>query len=153
MVSGECATVRFLPLAFASCFVWVLILSGAGYFFSGAITRLIGDFHQIGIVLLVIVVIGIAGFYLAERYWLGKKVEEADPERIQEFEQAAQEKFHEIKEEIQERIHLKPQPPRRKDQQRSAIGQNAARPKETKPNFELDSDQHSRIAKPDSCSV
>ena len=114
--------VRFLPLAFASCAAWVLILSGAGYFFSGAITRLIGDFHQIGVALLVIVVIGIAGFYLMERYWLGKKVEEADPERIQELEQAAQEKFHEIKEEIQERMHLKPQLPRRKDKPKP-IGQ------------------------------
>jgi membrane protein DedA with SNARE-associated domain len=112
---GRMRYVRFLPLTFASCAAWVLILSGAGYFFSGAITRLIGDFHQIGKVLLVIVVLGIAGFYLIERYWLGKKVEEADPERIQELEQAAQEKFHEIKEEIQERMHLKPQLPRLKE--------------------------------------
>jgi len=33
----------------------------------------------------VIVVVGIVGFYLAERLWLSKKVEEADPERLQEF--------------------------------------------------------------------
>jgi membrane protein DedA with SNARE-associated domain len=112
---GRMPFLRFLPLSLASCFAWVFILSGAGYFFSGAITRLIGDFHQIGIFLLIIVVLGIAGFYLAERFWLSKKVEEADPERIQEFEQAAQEKLHEIKEEIQERIHFKPQTPRRKD--------------------------------------
>jgi membrane protein DedA with SNARE-associated domain len=106
---------RFLALAFGSCFAWVLILTGAGYFFSGAITKLIGDFHQIGYILLVIVVLGIAGFYLAERFWFSKKVEEADPAAIQEFEQAAQEKLHEIKEEIQERIHFKPQMARRKD--------------------------------------
>jgi membrane protein DedA with SNARE-associated domain len=116
---------RFLPLAFASCGAWVLILTGAGYFFSGAITRLIGDFHQIGKVLLVIVVIGIAGFYLMERYWLGRKVEEADPERIQELEQAAQEKFHVIKEEIQERMHLKPPVARHKDKQQP-IGKRGA---------------------------
>ncbi|HEX8651605.1 MAG TPA: DedA family protein [Pyrinomonadaceae bacterium] len=119
---GRMRFLRFLPLAFASCGAWVLILAGAGYFFSGAITRLIGDFHQIGKVLLVIVVIGIAGFYLMERYWLAPKVEEADPERIQELEQAAQEKFHVIKEEIQERMHLKPQHPRHKDKQMGKRG-------------------------------
>jgi membrane protein DedA with SNARE-associated domain len=118
---GRMRYFRFLPLTFGSCAAWVLILSGAGYFFSGAITRLIGDFHQIGKVLLVIVVLGIAAFYLAERYWLGKKVEEADPERIQELEQAAQEKLHVLKEEIQERIHFKPQLPRRKGK-RKRIG-------------------------------
>ncbi|HEY0546364.1 MAG TPA: DedA family protein [Pyrinomonadaceae bacterium] len=112
---------RFLPLAVASCFAWVFILSGAGYFFSSTITRLIGDFHQIGFFLLVIVVVGITGFYLAERFWLGKKVEEANPERIQVFEQAAQEKLHEIKEEIQERIHFKAQTPRRKDSSTKSI--------------------------------
>jgi membrane protein DedA with SNARE-associated domain len=102
---------RFLPYTLASCFAWVFILSGAGYFFSGAITNIIGDFHRLGKVLLVIVVCGIAGFYLLERYWLSKKVEEADPERIQNLERAAEEKFSEFKEELQERIHL----PRRKD--------------------------------------
>ena len=45
---------------------------------------------------------GIIGFYLVERFWLSKKVEEADAEKIQKFEQAAEEKLHEIKEEIQE---------------------------------------------------
>lgn len=104
---GRMRFLRFLPIATASCFAWVFVLSGAGYFFSGAITKLIGDFHQIGFVLLILVVLGIAGFYVAERFWLSKKVEEANPERIQEFEQAAQEKLHELKEEIQERIHFK----------------------------------------------
>lgn len=117
---GRMRFVRFLLLSFASCFAWVFILSGAGYFFSGAITRLIGDFHQIGIFLLIIVVLGIAGFYLAERFWLGKKVEEADPERIQEFKHAAQENLNEIKEEIQERIHMKAPAPRRKEAEPSS---------------------------------
>ncbi len=112
---GRMPFLRFLALSLGSCFIWVLTLSSAGYFFSGAITKFIGDFHQIGIFLLIIVVLGIAGFYLAERFWLGKKVEEADPERIQELRHAAQENLHEIKEEIQERIHFKPQTPRRKD--------------------------------------
>ncbi len=107
---GHMPYARFLPISFASCFVWAAILSGAGYFFSGAITNLIGDFHQIGIALLVIVVVGIICFYLAERFWLSKKVEEANPERIQEIEHAAQEKLHEI----QGRINL-PSLPRRKE--------------------------------------
>jgi hypothetical protein len=103
---------RFLPLTFASCFMWVLTLSGAGYFFSSAVINLIGDFHRLGKLLLVIVVAGVVGFYLAERYWLSKKVEEADPERIHKLEQAAEEKLHEIGHEIQE--HLPPLA-RRKD--------------------------------------
>jgi hypothetical protein len=62
----------------------------------------------------VIVVVGIIGFYLLERFWLSKKVEEADPERLQELEQAAQEKLHNIGQEIRETMHLPPLP-RRKD--------------------------------------
>ena len=48
---------RFLVLSFASCFLWVFILSGAGYFFSGAVMGLIGDFQRLGKVLLVIVLL------------------------------------------------------------------------------------------------
>ncbi len=101
---------RFLLLSTCSCFLWVSLLTGAGYFFSSTITNLIGDFHHIGKVLLVLVVAGITGFYLLERYWLSKKVEEASPERLHEIEQAAQETLHEI----QERVHLKPAPKRRR---------------------------------------
>ncbi len=110
---------RFLMLTFGSCFVWVLTLSGAGYFFSGAIINLLGDFHKLGKYLLVIVGVGIVGFYLVERYWLSKKVEEADPERIQKLEQAAEVKLNEIKEEIQEHLPLaharRKEPPKRKE--------------------------------------
>jgi membrane protein DedA with SNARE-associated domain len=95
---------RFLLLSFVSCFIWVLTLTGVGYFFHSAIYNLIGDFHQLGIYLLVIVALGVVGFYLVERNWLSKKVEEADPEKIQKLEQAAEEKLHEIKEEIQEHL-------------------------------------------------
>jgi len=94
--------VRFLLLSFASCFVWVLSLTTIGYVFHSAIYNLIGDFEHLGIFLLVVVALGVVGFYLAERYWLSKKVEEADPETIHKFEQAAEEKLHEIKEEIQD---------------------------------------------------
>lgn len=104
---GRMRLAKFLPLAFASCFVWVFVLTGAGYFFSGAITQIIGDFHQLGIYLLLIVVVGITGFYLLERYWLSGKVEHADPERLHEIEQAAQEKLHELGDEIKEHIPRK----------------------------------------------
>ena len=102
---------RFVLLSVGSCFAWVLILSGAGYFFSGAVIGVIGDFQRLGKVLLVIVVVGVTCFYLAERFWLSKKVEEVNPELLQDFELAAQEKFHEL----QERIPFRPQHPRRKE--------------------------------------
>jgi membrane-associated protein len=108
---GRMPYLRFLLLSLSSCFVWACVLSGAGYFFSGAVIGIIGDFHRLGKILLVIVVVGIAGFYLAERFWLSKKVEEADPERFQEFEQAAQEKLYEL----QERMPFKPKLSRRSE--------------------------------------
>src|SRR6266404_698853 len=98
---------RFLPLSLASCFLWVFILSGVGYFFSSAVMGLIGDFRHVGKILLVIVVAGVLGFYLMKRLWLSKKVEEAQPERLQEIEQAAIEGIKELSGEIQEKIHLK----------------------------------------------
>jgi nitrogen regulatory protein PII-like uncharacterized protein len=97
---------RFLPLTIASCFLWVLLLSGAGYFFHGIITNFIGDFEHLGKFLLVVVGVGVLGFYLAERYWLSPKVEEADPERVHEFEENVQEKLQELGEELKE--HLAP---------------------------------------------
>lgn len=97
---------RFLPLSLASCFVWTFVLGGAGYFFSGAVMNLIGDFHHIGVWLLVIVVAGIVGFYMLERYWLGRKVEAATPERIHDLEQAAQHRLHEIGQEIHDHLPL-----------------------------------------------
>jgi membrane protein DedA with SNARE-associated domain len=93
---------RFLALSFASCFMWVLVLSGVGFVFHSAIYNLIGDFHKFPVFLLIILALGVVGFYLAEKYWLSKKVEEANPETIQKFEQAAEVKLHEIREEIQE---------------------------------------------------
>ena len=99
---------RFLILSFASCFVWVASLAGTGYVFHSAIYNLIGDIHNLSYFLLVVVVavivLGIGGFYFAEKYWLSKKVEEASPEAIQKFEQAAEVKLHEIKGELQELI-------------------------------------------------
>jgi len=115
---GRMAYLRFLMLSLASCFVWVFLLSGAGYFFSGAVIGLIGDFQRLGKVLLVIVVLGIVGFYLVERFWLAKKVEEVNPERLQEFEHVAQEKLHDLKQEFQEHI---PFTQTRRDEQKKRL--------------------------------
>ena len=104
---GRMPYLRFLVLSFASCFMWVFVLAGAGYFFSGAVMGLIGDFQRVGKVLLVIVLLGIVGFYLAERFWISRKVEEADPERLQELEHVAQEKLQDLKQEFQEHIPFK----------------------------------------------
>ena len=92
---------RFLFLDIISCSIWVTILAGTGYFFSGAITSILGNFQQIGVALFVIVAICIIGFYLIERFWLSKKVEEADPETIHKIE----EKLHDIEEVAQEKLH------------------------------------------------
>ena len=106
---GRMPFLRFLPLTFLSCALWVGILTSSGYFFSGAITNLIGDFHQIGFFLLVIVVLGITAFYLVERLYISKKVEENSPELIQEFEQAAHDRFSGLSHEFQERLQKKRQ--------------------------------------------
>ena len=113
---GRMPYLRFLPLSFASCFLWVFVLSGAGYFFSGAVMGLIGDFQRLGKVLLVIVVLGVVAFYLVERFWLSPKVEEADPERLQVLEHAATEKLQDLRQEVREHIPFKHQ--RRGDQKK-----------------------------------
>jgi membrane-associated protein len=109
---GRMPYFRFLPLSLVSCLAWVFILSGVGFFFSGAITGIIGDFQRLGKVLLLIVIVGIAGFYLAER-WLSRKVEEANPERLQELEHVAQKKLQNLSHEFQEHIPFRPQLQRR----------------------------------------
>jgi membrane protein DedA with SNARE-associated domain len=114
---GRMPYFRFLALSFSSCFLWVFVLAGAGYFFSGAVMGLIGDFQAVGKVLLVIVVLGIVGFYLTERFWLSPKVEEASPERLQELEHAATEKLQDLRQEFQEHMPFKHQ--RRSDQKKS----------------------------------
>jgi membrane protein DedA with SNARE-associated domain len=98
---------RFLPLSIASCFLWVFILSGAGYFFSSAVVGLIGDFRHVGKILLGILIGGVVGFYLLKRRWISRKVEEAAPERFQEIEKTAMGGLKEFKEDVREEIHLK----------------------------------------------
>jgi membrane-associated protein len=97
---------RFLLYDSISCFLWVLILSGVGRLFGGAVIGLIGDFHRVGIALLVIVIIGVIGFYLFERFWISKKVEEVDAETVHKLEEAAHITIHDFTEGIQERLHL-----------------------------------------------
>jgi len=92
---------RFLFLDFISCTLWVVILAGTGYFFSGAITSIIGDFQQMGIALLFVIVFAIIILYAAERYWLSERVEEADPKTIQKIE----EKIHAVEEVAQVKLH------------------------------------------------
>jgi membrane protein DedA with SNARE-associated domain len=104
---------RFLILDAISCSLWVLLLAGAGYFFSGAITTIIGDFQQIGIALFFVILFAVIMIYVVERFWLSERVEEADPETIHKLEEkihavegVAQEKLHDLS----ERLHLTREP-------------------------------------------
>jgi membrane protein DedA with SNARE-associated domain len=98
---------RFVPLSLGSCFLWVLLLSGVGYFFSSAVMGLIGDFRHVGKILLGILIGGVVIVYLVKRRWVSKRVEEIQPERIHQLEHAAIESVKELKDEIKEKIHLK----------------------------------------------
>jgi membrane-associated protein len=112
---GKMPFTRFLFLDFISCSLWVLVLAGTGYFFSGAITSIIGDFQQIGIALFFIILFAVIVIYAVERYWLSEKVEEADPETIQKIEEklhAVEEVAHERLLELSERLHLTRDPNR-----------------------------------------
>ena len=100
---------RFILLDAISCSVWVLLLSGAGYFFSGAITSLIGDFQQIGITLFFIILLVVIILYAAERFWLSQTVEEANPETIHKIEETlhlVEEAAHEKLQGLGEKLHL-----------------------------------------------
>lgn len=133
---GKMPFPRFLFLDAISCSLWVLFLAGAGYFFSGAITSMIGDFKQIGITLFFIVLTGVILFYVIERFWISEKVEEVPPEtihRIEEkllaVEEVAQEKLHDLT----ERLHLtrehgrdenEPDEPKRKTKPTTTVAKN-----------------------------
>lgn len=112
---GKMPFLRFLSLSAFSCLLWVLLLAGVGYFFSGAITSMIGDYQRIGIALFMIVMIGVIVFYVIERYWISERVEAANPETIHKIEEkllaveeVAQEKLHDLG----ERFHLTREPNR-----------------------------------------
>ncbi|HMQ03751.1 MAG TPA: DedA family protein [Pyrinomonadaceae bacterium] len=117
---------RFLILDAISCSLWVLMLGGVGYFFSGAITSIIGDFQQIGIALFFVILFTVIIFYVVERYWLSEKVEEVEPEtlvkleeKLHAVEEVAQEKLHDLS----ERLHLT------RDTHRTDPGRNDEKPK------------------------
>lgn len=110
---GKMPFPRFLGLSAISCFLWVTLLAGVGYFFSGAITSMIGDFKQVGIALFAIVMIGVIVFYVVERYWLSERVEDANPETIHKIEEkllAAEEIGKTTLHDLSERLHLTREP-------------------------------------------
>lgn len=125
---GRMPYLRFLFLDVISCSIWALLLSGVGYFFSGAITGIIGDFKRVGVGLFFIVLVGVIIFYVVERYYLSEKVEEANPnpetihrieEKLHHIEEAAQVKLHDIG----ERLHLTSQPNRDSDEEKVKKGE------------------------------
>lgn len=106
---GKMPFLRFLALDAISCGLWVLLLAGTGYFFSGAITTIIGDFQQIGIALFFLIMFAVVLIYIIERYWLSEKVEDADAdtlhmieEKLLAVEEVAQGKLHDLS----ERLHF-----------------------------------------------
>ena len=92
---------RFVLLDAISCGTWVLILSGTGYFFSGAIVSIIGDFQQIGIALFFVILFAVIVLFAVERFWLSEKVEEVNPATVRRIE----EKLHAVEEVAQEKLH------------------------------------------------
>ncbi len=114
---------RFVGLSAISCFLWTFILAGLGYFFSGAITSMIGNFQQVGFVLFFLVMFAIITFYVIERYWLSEKVEDADPETLHKIE----EKLHAVEEagkstlqDLSERLHLTREPNREEERAKTS---------------------------------
>jgi membrane protein DedA with SNARE-associated domain len=118
---GKMPFPRFLLLDAISCSLWAFLLASVGYFFSGAITGIIGNFKEIGVALFFIVLVGVIIFYVIERYWLSEKVEDAKPETIHKIE----EKLHNIEEvaqekllDIGERLHLTSSPNKEEKEKR-----------------------------------
>ena len=98
---GKMPFLRFLILDAISCGTWVLILAGTGYFFSGAITSIIGDFESIGIALFFVILFAVVVIFAVERFWLSEKVEEVNPETVRKIE----EKLHAVEEVAQDKLH------------------------------------------------
>jgi membrane protein DedA with SNARE-associated domain len=112
---GKMPYLRFLTLSAISCSLWVFVLAGLGYFFSGAITSMIGDFKQVGFVLFFVVTFVIIVLYVIERYWLSEKVEDASPETIHKIEEkllAVEEVGKSTLHDLTERLHLTREPNR-----------------------------------------
>jgi membrane-associated protein len=110
---GKMPFPRFIGLSALSCGIWVTMLSGVGYFFSGAITSMIGDYKRLGLAMFAIVLTCVLIFYVIERYWLSEKVEAADPETIHRIEEkllAAEEIGKTTLHDLSERLHLTREP-------------------------------------------
>src|SRR5204863_5202883 len=78
---------RFLALSSLSCGIWVIMLAGTGYFFSGAITSIIGDYKRMGVALFIVVMVGVLDFYDMQRYWRSERVEAAHAEALELIEE------------------------------------------------------------------
>lgn len=130
---GKMPFLRFLGLSAISCSLWVLFLSGLGYFFSGAVTSMIGDFKQVGFALFFIVMFGVIVFYVIERYWLSERVEAAAPETIQKIEEkllAVEEVGKTTLHDLGERLHLTREPNRRDDGEKRRKGEEESQNRE-----------------------
>lgn len=92
---------RFVILDAISCGLWVLLLAGTGWFFSGAITSIIGDFQQIGIAAFFVILFVVIILYAVERYWLSEKVEDVESETLSKLE----EKLLQVEEVAEEKLH------------------------------------------------
>ncbi|MFN0278647.1 MAG: DedA family protein [Pyrinomonadaceae bacterium] len=124
---GRMPFLRFISLSFISCALWVLLLSGIGYLFSGTITSIIGDYKRVGALLFAIVMIGIVIFYVIERYWLSERVEAANPETIQMIEEklhAAEEIGKTTLHDLGERLHLTREPNRGEEGEKRRKGED-----------------------------
>ncbi len=129
---GKMPFLRFIGLSAISCGLWVTLLSSVGYFFSGAITSMIGDYKRIGVALFFIVMIGVIVFYVIERYWLSERVEDANPETIQKIEEKllAVEDIGKITlHDLGERLHLTREP-NREEQKEEAKGRKGGEGKD-----------------------
>lgn len=64
---------RFAPLTLLSCLVWVVLLSGAGYFFTSSISTIIGEIKNFEKFLLVAAVLLVA-VLLIKHFRIGRRV-------------------------------------------------------------------------------
>lgn len=132
---GKMPFLRFLSLSALSCGIWVILLSGIGYFFSGAITSIIGDYKRMGVALFAVVMIGVIVFYVIERYWLSERIEAANPETIQKIEEkllAAEEIGKHTLHDLGERLHLTREPNRSEEGEKVRKGEDEKADAETR---------------------
>jgi membrane protein DedA with SNARE-associated domain len=64
---------RFAPLTLLSCMVWVMVLAGIGYFFTGSIEKIIGDIHHVEKFVLVLLALFLVVFII-KHYRFGRRV-------------------------------------------------------------------------------